>query len=181
MPSKAFSNSRTTTYIPLLPFLEVKPVKTTLAATTALLVCLLTSPCFAEVQVNDSAAINLTMFVPCAAGGMGENVDLSGRLHTLISYTINGNRVSGAFHFQPQGINGVGESTGLKYRGTGVTEETFAGSFRNGENNNSFVNNFRIIGQGRGNNYGVHETLHFSINADGNVTVFHDDFGIECK
>lgn len=155
-------------------------MKATLAI-AATLVCLFTLPCFAGVQVNDSEAINLSIFVPCAAGGIGENVDLSGRLHTVISYTINRNRVSGAFHVQPQGINGVGETTGLRYRGTGVTEETFAGSFRNGENNNSFVNNFRIIGQGSGNNYIVHETLHFAINADGNVDVFHDNFSIECK
>lgn len=159
-------------------------MKTSLAVTTTLIACLLpiiTSPCFATVQVNDSSAISLVIFVPCAAGGVGENIDLSGRLHTLISYTINNNRVSGAFHFQPQGISGVGETTGLRYRGTGVTEETFAGSFRNGENENTFVNNFRIIGQGRGNNYIVHETMHFSINAAGNVTVFHDNFGLECK
>lgn len=159
-------------------------MKATLAATTTLVVCLismLTLPGFAAVQVNNSSAIALTMFVPCAAGGTGENVDLHGRLHTLISYTINGNRVSGAFHVQPQGISGVGEITGQKYRGTGVTAETFAGSFRNSENNNSFINNFRIIGQGSGNNYIVHETLHFAINADGNVSVFHDNFSIDCK
>lgn len=159
-------------------------MKASLASTAALLVCLipiLASPCFAAVQVNDSSAIKLVVFVPCAAGGIGENVDLSGRLHTLISYTINGNRVSGAFHFQPQGISGVGETTDRHYHGTGVTEETFAGSLKNGENNNTFVNNFRIIGQGRGDNYLVHETLHFSINADGDATVFHDNFSIECK
>jgi hypothetical protein len=68
----------------------------------------------AAVEVNDTTNINLTVFIPCAAGGAGEVVDLSGPLHTLISFTINGNNVSGYFHFQPQGISGTGETTGDK-------------------------------------------------------------------
>jgi hypothetical protein len=139
------------------------------------------APADAAVQVNDKTDVNLTIFVPCAAGGAGEIVDLSGSLHTLISFTINGNNVSGYFHFQPQGISGIGETTGAKYQGTGVTEETFKNSLQNGQSNLTFVNNFRIIGQGPGNNYLVHETLHVSVNADGTVTVFHDNFSIDCK
>ncbi len=81
------------------------------------------APADAAVQVNDKTNVNLTIFVPCAAGGAGEVVDLSGPLHTLISFTINGNTVSGYFHFQPQGISGTGETTGANYHGTGVTEE----------------------------------------------------------
>jgi hypothetical protein len=45
-------------------------------------------------QVNDMSDVNLSIFVPCAAGGAGELVDLSGPLHTLITFTINGNNVS---------------------------------------------------------------------------------------
>jgi hypothetical protein len=139
------------------------------------------APADAAVQVNDKTNVNLTIFVPCAAGGAGEIVDLSGSLHTLISFTINGNNVSGYFHFQPQGISGTGETTGANYQGTGVTEESFKNSLQNGQANLTSINNFRIIGQGPGNNYLVHETLHVSVNADGAVTVFHDNFSIDCK
>src|SRR6184192_4887735 len=76
-------------------------------------------------QINDISDINLTVFVPCAAGGAGEIVDLSGPLHTLITFTINGNNVSGRFQFQPQGISGNGETTGLSYQATGLTAENF--------------------------------------------------------
>jgi hypothetical protein len=51
---------------------------------------------------------------------------------------------------------------------------------RSGQANEMFINNFRIIGQGPVNNFLVHETLHFTINADGTVTVFHDNFSV-CK
>jgi len=100
---------------------------------------------------------------------------------TVISFTINGNNASGFFHFQPQGISGTGETTGAKYQGTGATQESFTNSFQNGQANETFINNFRIIGQGPGNNFLVHETLHFTINADGTVTVFHDNFSVDCK
>jgi hypothetical protein len=138
-------------------------------------------PANAAVQANDTTEINLTIFIPCAAGGAGETVDLTGPLHTLITFTINGNNVSGFFHFQPQGISGTGEATGAKYQATGVTQESFKNSLQNGQANETFVNNFRIIGQGPGNNFLVHETLHFTINADGAVTVSHDNFSADCK
>src|SRR6266403_3968109 len=140
-----------------------------------------TVPGHAAVEVNQETDISLSVFVPCAAGGAGEIVDLSGPLHVLITFTINGNNVSGYMHFQPQGISGTGETTGIKYQATGVTEESFKNSLQNGQANLTFVNNFRIIGQGPGNNFLVHETLHITVNANGAVTVSHDNFSADCK
>jgi len=143
---------------------------------------LFTVPANAAKQINDMSDINLTVFVPCAAGGAGELVDLSGPLHTLITFTINGNNVSGTAHFQPQGLSGTGETTGDKYQATGVTKaSSFKGSFQNGQFTQTYVNNFRIIGSGSGNNFLVHEVLHVTFNANGTVTVFHDNFSIDCK
>jgi hypothetical protein len=133
-------------------------------------------------QINDMSDINLTVFVPCAAGGAGEIVDLTGPLHTLITFTINGNNVSGTAHFQPQGLSGAGETTGDKYQATGVTKDTsFKVSFQNGQAQQTFVNNFRIIGTGPGNNFLVHEEAHVTINANGAVTVVHDNLSVACK
>ena len=143
---------------------------------------LFTVPADAAKQVNDVTDIDLAVFVPCADGGAGELVDLSGRLHTMIHFTINGNNVSGVGHFQPQGISGTGETTGDKYQATGVTKDSsFKLSFQNGQANQTFVNNFRIIGQGSGNNLLVHEVAHITVNANGTVTVSHDNFSAECK
>ncbi|HYO47772.1 MAG TPA: hypothetical protein VEY33_13895, partial [Gemmatimonadota bacterium] len=68
--------------------------------------------------------VDILAFVPCADGGAGEFVELSGNLHDLTHLTINGNRFVLKVHTQPQGIRGVGLSTGDRYRGTGVTQET---------------------------------------------------------
>ena len=143
---------------------------------------LFTVPANAAKQVNDKSDIELSFFVPCAAGGAGELVDLSGPLHTLITFTINGNNVSGTTHFQPQGVSGTGETTGDKYQATGVTKDTsFKASFQNGQAQQTFLNNFRIIGTGPGNNFLVHELTHITINANGIVTVLHDNLSVLCK
>ena len=76
---------------------------------------------------------------------------------------------------------GTGETTGLKYQATGITQQSFSSSLQNGQANFTFVNNFRIIGQGPGNNYLVHETMHFTINADGTLTVSFDNLTVDCK
>jgi len=147
---------------------------------TAVLVTL-SIPANAEVMINDKTDLNLSVFIPCAASGAGEMLDVSGPLHTLVSATVNGNNISGYFHFQPQAISGTWESTGTRYRATGVTQQSFKSSLQNGQANLTFVNNFRMIGQGPGNNYLMHENLHITINADGTLTVFHDNFSFDCK
>jgi len=147
----------------------------------ASLLALAAAPAAAGTLLNVSVPTTLTVFVPCANGGTGENVDVSGNLHILLSETINANRVSGTEHFQPQGISGVGELDGVKYQATGVTDTTFSGSLTNGQFQETFINRFDFIGQGPGNNMLVHETLHITFNANGAVTVFFDNFSLTCK
>jgi len=43
------------------------------------------------------------------------------------------------------------------------------------------VNNFYMIGQGPGNNFKVHETYHYTIDANGELTAFVDNFSVTCK
>jgi hypothetical protein len=129
---------------------------------------------------NERIPIDLPVFIPCANGGSGEDVQLSGNLHVLVHTAVNGNHFTTKLHFQPQGITGAGDVTGDKYQATGVTQERFGGSFINGQFSDTFINNFRIIGQGPGNNFLVHETFHITINANGEVTASVDNFTISC-
>jgi hypothetical protein len=63
-----------------------------------------------------------------------------------------------------------------------VTKDTsFKQSFQNGQASQTFVNNFRIIASGPGNNFLLHEETHITINANGAVTVLHDNLSIVCK
>ena len=45
----------------------------------------------------------------------------------------------------------------------------------------TFVNNFYMIRQGPGDNFKVHETFHFPINANGVVTAVVDNFRVTCQ
>ena len=135
----------------------------------------------AEVVTNETQTIAFAAFVPCANSGAGEVIAGDLRLHTLITSTVNGKNVSGKEHFQPQGGSLVGQVTGDTYRATGVTQDTFKGSLQNGQSRFTFVNNFRLIGPGPGNNLLVHETSHITINANGVTTVTHDSSTVDCK
>jgi len=129
--------------------------------------------------ISTKIPIDLLVFVPCANGGAGEIVELTGTLNDVFNLTFDnagGIHVKG--HDNPQGISGVGLTTGTKYQGTGVTQFEFNAKFGIEETD---INNFRMIGQGPGNNLLVHENFHVTVNANGTLTVFHDNFSIECK
>jgi hypothetical protein len=126
-------------------------------------------------------AVDILVFIPCANGGVGEDVQLTGFFHNVIHTTINGNGFVSTFHFQPQGVTGVGLTSGDKYQSTGVGKEQISGSFVNGQFSSTFILNIGIIGQGSGNNAVLHEETHVTINADGQATASFDNFRAECK
>jgi hypothetical protein len=142
---------------------------------------LLSVPLAAEVTTNDSIPVVIGAFVPCANGGAGEPIMVSGQLHVLFSTTIDENGgVHLKTHFQPQGISGIGLVTGDKYQATGVTQEhlNLLGPL---PITDTYVNNFRMIGQGPGNNLLVHQTFHLTVNANGTVTASVVNSSVECR
>jgi hypothetical protein len=121
-------------------------------------------------------------FVPCALRGAGEVVDLSGTLHDVFHITLQTNgRFHVTGHDNPQGVIGIGETSGDTYHGTGVTLFHQNGTARGFPFTFTSVNNFRIIGPGPGNNFMVHENFHVTVNANGTVTAFVDNFRVTCK
>jgi hypothetical protein len=130
---------------------------------------------------SDVFPVEITQFVPCANGGAGEVVVVTGNLHEVFTTVISGNgTLVLRSHFQPQGVSGVGLTTGDKYQATGVTElsDVISPPF---PVTSTFVNNFRFIGQGPGNNLLVHEVAHLTIDANGVVRVDVDKASVECR
>jgi hypothetical protein len=133
----------------------------------------------AEVQTNLKVPVTIGVFIPCAADGAGEVVFLTGNLHVLLRFnTDQAGGIHVASHFQPQGISGTGQTTGDKYQATGVTQDEFNAKVGVEE---TFVNNFRIIGQGNGNNFLIHETFHIKFNASGIPRASVDNFSVDCR
>ena len=121
------------------------------------------------------------VIVPCANGGAGEIVLVEGTLHLLDHITINNNRANIKVHAQPQGASGVGQTTGDIYRATGGTQEQDSIPLTNGAFEFTFINNFKIIGQGPDNNLLVHQTVHITMNANGTITAVVDNTSVECR
>jgi hypothetical protein len=128
---------------------------------------------------NISVPIDLVVFIPCANGGAGELIEMTGPLHIVLNLTFdNAGGVHVKEHFQPQGLSGTGSITGDKYQGTGVTQDEFNAKVGFAF---TYVNNFRMIGQGPGNNFLVHETFHVTVNPNGTVTTIFDKLSVDCK
>jgi hypothetical protein len=132
------------------------------------------------ITTNTVFTFDVTLFVPCAEGGAGEEVHISGPLKELFHVTLDGN---GGFHFNslfnPLGITGVGLTSGDQYQATGETRFSF--NDRGLPFEFDFVNNFKIIGHGPGNNFLVHDNVHVTVNANGTVTADHVNSTFDCK
>jgi hypothetical protein len=125
--------------------------------------------------------LDIVAFVSCANGGAGEEVAVSGNLHVLTHTTLlESGKVTAKSHFQPQGVAGVGAETGDIYRATGVTQDMVVLN-GNPPLSTTFVNNFRIIGPGPGNNFTAHQVVHITVNAKGEVTATVDAGKTECS
>jgi hypothetical protein len=127
----------------------------------------------------DKIPIDVTVTVPCAAGGAGEEVYLTGEEHIVYHITLDG---AGGAHvkFQEnlQRVSGTGLTTGDIYRATGAYTEEF--NVKVGVEV-TLLGNIHFIGQGNGNNLLLHEIFHVTIHPDGTATSLVDNFSIECK
>ena len=144
----------------------------------------LAGPAFAQalaITTNDFVPFAQVSLVPCANGGAGELVLIQGTLHIQQHITINGNRATIKSHFQPQGAGGTGLTTGDSYNAVGVTQEVDTLALTGGASEFTFINNFRLIGQGTDNNLQVKQTLHVTINANGTVTTVVDNTSVDCN
>jgi hypothetical protein len=133
------------------------------------------------ITTNDFVPFAEPIPVPCANGGAGELVLVEGTLHLQQHITINNNRVTIKTHAQPQGADGVGQTTGDLYQAVGVTQEVDTLPLIGGATEFTFVNNFRLIGQKTDNNFQVHQNVHVTINANGDVTNTIVNETIDCN
>ena len=110
----------------------------------------------------------------------GEAIHLSGTLLAQFRFTESrGGNVTIGFHFNPQGITGVGLTSGATYHATGETQGTTTIKATGGISD-TFVNNFKIIGEGRAPNYLQTDVVHLTVNAQGVVTATVEKVTIRC-
>ena len=117
--------------------------------------------------------------VPCAVGGAGEMVHLTGAAHMVLAVTYDANGgLHIATHVNTVGLSGVGVTTGNVYHS--VQADSFMSNSGGAGNEFTFINNFLMTAPGAGNNVRVHELIHGYIDTNGNVVAVIDNFTSDC-
>ncbi len=132
------------------------------------------------ITTNEFVPFSQATLVPCANGGAGEVVLVEGVLHVQNHLNFNNNRLTLKTHLQPQGAVGTGTVTGDKYQATGVTQEQDSTGII-GASEFTFVNNFRLIGQGPDNNLQVHQLIQITIDANNIIRTNVINTTIDCN
>lgn len=135
----------------------------------------------ASLTTGERVPVDIFTFVPCAAGGAGEAVTLTGSLLVRVHQTAStAGNTQVKTQFTPQGISGRGETTGAVYRATGGTQvhEHFNGPLPIVY---TAINQFQVVGPGPNNNFRVRETWHVTINTAGLYTVDRMKTEVRCR
>ena len=125
-------------------------------------------------------------FVPCANGGEGEVVLMSGTLHVIINTVVDGNGCTRVMqHVNPMNDTGVDQTTGDTYQVTGggtAIQKDFTVCEETCEIFVKHVDNYRVIGPGKGNNFTFHQFHEEKFNICTNVfTLISSKSTVDCK
>ena len=115
---------------------------------------------------------DVSYYVPCANGGLGEEVRLEGNVHFVENMTIDKkNKVHYRVLIQTTNVVGIGLTTGTPYRAS----DTFNWTYYGDPDNYSTINTTKLVAPGGGNNLSL--INRFKIQ-DG-VVIFNE-FIVEC-
>ena len=129
----------------------------------------------------DLAWVDAPFFNPCALGGQGEWMIGNGRVHGVLHVTTIGNKIRTKVHYNQQGLEAVGQTTGDTYQVGGVTqweENYIADSF---PYTLTYINYGVFAGPGRGNNLYLVDKYHITVDANGEVSVEHSMLDTICR
>ena len=117
---------------------------------------------------------------PCAGGRFGEIVVFTGDQHLVFfESSMSNGHLNTKIHWNAEGVTGIGQYTGFQYNATGVTQDhTVSDATLPYET--TMINNYHIIGQGQATNMDLHETVHLTINANGEMTATVSDYTFSC-
>jgi hypothetical protein len=123
-----------------------------------------------------------TLFVPCANGGAGEDVTLTGKITVMEQVVFTGNGFTLVYQVSTDGVSGTGLTTGDKYVASGGTEHSVHGAFF--DNSQQFtgttLEQMRLIGRGQAANAIVRYKFHYTVTPSGTVTSSTSEETVTC-
>jgi hypothetical protein len=121
-----------------------------------------------------------TLFIPCANGGAGEDVTLTGTIKIVRQEMYNNQRFTFILHAVPQGVTGVGLSTGDNFTAIGGSQETVTGTIEyGGQYSATYIQQMRFTGQGI--SFIVKYKFHVTVTSNGEISTRIDEEKIECN
>jgi hypothetical protein len=105
-------------------------------------------------------------------------IDIGGSLAAKFSYTLVGSSYQLTLQPKPQDVSGVGLSTGVSYKGTGVAPSQFSGQVGVQE---TFQSSFPMKSQGPSANIVVQVAWLVTINSDGSLAASANILQIDCE
>jgi len=127
----------------------------------------------------ESAPFERTFFVPCANGGAGEDVSLTGTINIVDQVIFNDHGFTLTYHTNPHAVTGVGLSTGDTFTASGGSQGTITGSFENEQFTGFYTEQLRIVGQN--STFIVNYKFHVTITSDGNVSTSISEETVDCR
>lgn len=119
------------------------------------------------------------VWIPCADDGAGEYVQFNGYVHFSSVTIVNNNHFTLVNHINPNDVSGTGLTTGRHYVATGGGEQTYSGSFINGQSVAGGSTKFLFVGAG--SNFSVTFKAHVIVNANGEVSNQLQDSKYSCN
>ena len=120
-----------------------------------------------------------TVFVPCANGGAGEDVLVTGKFNLVYQMTWTDHDFTMVYHDNDHQVKGVGLSSGETFTGSGGTNGTFMGAWVNSQWVGNFVERTKIVG--KNTVFTIIQKLHLIVTPDGNVVVNNVEQTVTCQ
>ncbi|HJS56055.1 MAG TPA: hypothetical protein VJ765_16000 [Chitinophagaceae bacterium] len=120
-----------------------------------------------------------TVFVPCANGGAGENVKLTGFTNFIYGTTWTDHGFTVLYHDNVHQVKGVGLTSGESFVASGGTNGTALGVWYSSQWVATTMRQMNIIGQNT--RFTVSYKYHIAVTADGNISVSSTEQTADCK
>jgi hypothetical protein len=120
-----------------------------------------------------------TFFVPCANGGAGEDVIISGFLNYTYEGTWSNDGFKIVYHDNAQHVTGTGVSSGESFVGSGNTNGIAIGSWVNDQWIGSTTGQLKLVSKNA--SFTVRYKYHMTVTRDGKVTIYSEALSEECN
>jgi hypothetical protein len=131
-------------------------------------------------ETTTTRDILISDFIPCANGGEGETVYVTGTERERTFWSMNDKHIIFEMSTSYQG-RGVGGTTGDTYILNDSLGSKFSFHLDGAPDSDTIIEKSNIIGQGKAPNLVLQRVSHVTVNSNGEVTASHSGLNFQCR